>query len=264
MQIRPCHNIHTHLLSSSGDRQDASNHVAELAGALAYQVYAGPVRTEAKRDLWDLPGPRELRVMRPRRSARAVLDLAASLISSACGQCRTLARSKSPGRAMTTVWPALARRSDANTIVCCCCNTQVGSWADSVCSGRDRSQAVRSGTTTCSGRFYPGTDAVRDVSSPHGAASCPGSSSTYHEIPLNMIIGTSLAEANMITSRHVDNTRDHAQRDPTRTPSEYGWPLEKLECDGAVKTRSLSRAVAPEPDLSGPTRQAAGSARVPP
>lgn len=80
--------------------------------------------------------------MRPRRSARAVLDLAASLISSACGQCRTLARSKSPGRAMTTVWPALARRSDANTIACCCCcNAQVGSWADSVCRGRDRSQA---------------------------------------------------------------------------------------------------------------------------
>lgn len=45
---------------------------------------------------------------------------------------------------------------------------------------------------SCVGRFYPGTDAVRDVSSPHGAASRPGSSSTYHEIPLNMINGSSV------------------------------------------------------------------------
>lgn len=45
---------------------------------------------------------------------------------------------------------------------------------------------------SCVGRFYPGTDAVRDVSSPHGSASRPGSDSTYHEIPLNMIIGSSV------------------------------------------------------------------------
>lgn len=49
-QTRPCHNIHIHLLRRAGDRQDASNHVAEFAGALAYQPYTGPVPTEAKRE----------------------------------------------------------------------------------------------------------------------------------------------------------------------------------------------------------------------
>ncbi len=66
----------------------------------------------------------------------------------------------------------------------------------------------------------------------------------------------------LFTSKYVE----FAQRDPSLipTPSEYSPPLEKVECDGTAKTRSLSRAVAPELDMSGPTKQAAGSAWAPP